>query len=225
MGSWQTRFLPHGLFPQLGERFLRRWHASYFNAPHGVALIVEQDVSGRRKPVGFLIGSTDQTRHIEDVINRHRTGLIIAGLAGLARRPRLAAYFLRTRGRAYLRRLLGRAGTGARSQAVDAGREGGSALGHPRTAVITALAVGPETRGSGAGRELVSAFLARTRAAGAPTAELVVLSGPGSATAFYERLGWQHVEEHLTRDGTPARTYRYDLRTEEPRKWFSPESF
>jgi GNAT superfamily N-acetyltransferase len=207
-GSWQCAFLPHGLFPRLGKKFVRRWHATYFDAPYGTALIAELPMpGGARKPVGFLVGATDQVRHVDDVMYRCRWGLAVAGTAALALRPRLAAHFLRTRAKAYLRRLL-------RRSAQTAGNP--PAAGTPRTAVITAVAVTPEARGSGAGKELVAHFLVQARRAGAQRAELAVIAGPGSADGFYDRLGWQAVEEHLSKDGSLSRTYRYGLETGAP---------
>ncbi|WP_264670476.1 GNAT family N-acetyltransferase [Arthrobacter sp. VKM Ac-2550] len=210
--SLQCAFLPHGLFPRLGEKFVRRWHATYLNAPHGTALMAELVApDGNRQPVGFLVGATDQVRHVDDVLGRHRVRLGTAGAGALALRPRLAAHFLRTRARAYLRRLLKRP-----QQRVPAGAVPPSApaSGAPtRTAVITAVAVIPEARGSGAGKELVTHFLTQARAKGAVRAELAVIAGTGSADGFYARLGWSVVEEHLSRDGSLTRTYRYELDT------------
>lgn len=213
--SLQCAFLPHGLFPRLGERFVRRWHATYLDAPHGTALMAElMTPDGRQEPVGFLVGATDQIRHVDDVLRRHRMLLGAAGAGALALRPRLAAHFLRTRARAYLRRLLARPQQGVPADTVPEAAEAGRAAGRPQTAVITAVAVTPEARGTGAGKELVAHFLEQARKAGAQRVELAVIAGTGSAEGFYARLGWTVVEEHLTKDGSLTKTFRHEFGNE-----------
>jgi GNAT superfamily N-acetyltransferase len=229
MAAWQCRYVPDGLFPQMGERFVRRWHASFLDSPFGIALVAEHVDAQGTQAVGFLVGSTDQFRHIDDVVRRHRLRLALAGLLALAQRPRLGAHFVRTRGRAYLKRILtpkwrrtpaagpaastessiarpqssaaSRATTGAAANAASGGQ----------IAVVTAIAVDSAARGTGAGQELLNRFLKDARTAGATRAELVTLLGEGNAAPFYERLNWSAVDEHPTRDGMRARTYRYDL--------------
>ena len=245
MAAWQCRYVPDGLFPQMGERFVRRWHGSFLDSPYGVALVAERHgaagttdtvanvsagkgsatngttadgAAARRnaaEPIGFLVGSTDQVRHVEEVVRRHRTRLASAGLVALAARPRLAAHFIRTRARAYLSRILGNA-SAVGPQPADSADSGASAAqtittAADQVAVITAVAVDTAARGSGAGQLLVERFLEVARAAGAPRAELVAMLSEGSAAPFYDRLGWIAVGEHSSRDGSLARTYRYDL--------------
>ncbi|WP_264795804.1 GNAT family N-acetyltransferase [Arthrobacter mangrovi] len=234
MAGWQCRHVPDGLFPQMGERFVRRWHASFLDSPFGVALVAERhDGSGAggaaagggpdggapaggapAEPIGFLVGSTDQVRHVAEVVRRHRVGLAFGGLVALAGRPRLAAHFIRTRGRSYLSRIFRNANARGR-QPADSAASGAPAAAvttaADQVAVITAVAVDNAARGSGAGQLLVERFLEEARAAGAPRAELVAMLGEGSAAPFYDRLGWIAVGEHSSRDGSLARTYRYNL--------------
>ncbi|QTG82485.1 GNAT family N-acetyltransferase [Arthrobacter crystallopoietes] len=226
MAAWQCRYVPDGLFPQMGERFVRRWHASFLDSPFGVALVAERVDAQGTQAVGFLVGSTDQFRHIDDVVRRHRVRLALAGLLALAQRPRLGAHFVRTRGRAYLKRILtpklhrtpgagpaAGAAAGAESHAASRATAGttANATSGGQIAVVTAIAVDPAARGTGAGQELISRFLEDARTAGAARAELVTLLGEGNAAPFYERLNWSAVDEHPTRDGMRARTYRYEL--------------
>ncbi|MCW2135278.1 GNAT family N-acetyltransferase [Arthrobacter sp. VKM Ac-2550] len=232
MAAWQCRYVPDGLFPQMGERFVRRWHASFLDSPFGIALVAERVDAQGAQAVGFLVGSTDQFRHIDDVVRRHRVRLALAGLLALAQRPRLGAHFVRTRGRAYLKRILtpkshrtpgpaagtssgaaSGAASGAESSAArraTAGTESNATSGG-QIAVVTAIAVDPAARGTGAGQKLLNRFLEDASAAGATRAELVTLLGEGNAAPFYERLNWSVVDEHPTRDGVNARTYRYEL--------------
>jgi GNAT superfamily N-acetyltransferase len=210
MAAWQCRYVPDGLFPQMGERFVRRWHASFLDSPFGIALIAERVDTQGAQAVGFLVGSTDQFRHIDDVVRRHRVRLALEGLLALAGRPRLGAHFVRTRARSYLTRIL----TPKSRRTPTAEPAAGEPLGATpdgQIAVVTAIAVDAAARGSGAGQELLNRFLEHARTAGATRAELVTLLGEGNAAPFYERLNWRPVGEHPTRDGRRARTYRYEL--------------
>ncbi|EMY32178.1 acetyltransferase, GNAT family protein [Arthrobacter crystallopoietes BAB-32] len=228
MAAWQCRYVPDGLFPNMGERFVRRWHSSFLDSPFGMALVAERIGEDNTERIGFLVGSTDQVRHVEEVVRRHRAGLASAGLLALARRPRLGAHFVRTRGRAYLNRILrnasaadqepGDAKTAATASDKSPAETGTAAETAETTttaagpvAVITAVAVDATARGTGAGQLLVQRFLEQSRSAGAPRAELIAMLGEGSAAPFYERLGWTAVAERPSRDGRLARTYRYDL--------------
>lgn len=210
MAAWQCRYVPDGLFPQMGERFVRRWHASFLDSPFGIALVAERVDAQGAQAVGFLVGSTDQFRHIDDVVRRHRVRLALAGLLALAQRPRLGAHFVRTRGRAYLKRIL-TPKSRRTPAAVPAARAEATAASGGQIAVVTAIAVDSAARGTGAGQELLNRFLEDARTAGATRAELVTLLAEGNAAPFYERLNWSAVDEHPTRDGMRARTYRYDL--------------
>lgn len=203
--DWQCRFLRDGLFPRLGPGFVRHWHASFLDAPWGLAFIAEAPSPSGPVPLGFLFGSSDQLRHVDDILQRHRTRLLLQGGLSLAMRPRLCLGFLRTRGRSYLRRLLKRPAPGP---VPATGPVPGSV---PRVAVITALVVDPASRGNGIGEKLVEQFLSEASDAGAPLADLVTKAGPGGAGRFYERLGWTPVHAHTTKDGETAQTYRFHL--------------
>lgn len=194
------RYLPDGLFPRLGKRFVRRWMKTFLTEQYGVALVAIT-IDAPRQQVGFLTGSTNQINHVADVLHQHKWGLLRAGLAALCLRPRVLLHFLRTRARPYLRRLLGR------TNDPDAG-----ANPRPATAVITSLVVLPTLRGGGIGRLLVEEFLDRAVADQASLAELVTTAGAAGAGAFYKKLGWTCVGERHSKDGAPIHTYQRFLR-------------
>lgn len=204
--------LPHGLFPRLGQPFLRRWHATFLDSSHGIAVVAEQIGVAGPVPVGFLLGSTDQVRLVDDVLAKHRWRLMLAGGAALLLRPRLALHFVRTRAKPYLRRL-SRASSRARVQG-DAATTLPAAVEEAKPtpiAVITAVVVDDDCRSTGAGSALVAMFVARAADAGVSEAQLTTLTGSDGACPFYEKLGWQFVEEHPTRDGLTMSTYRLTL--------------
>ena len=199
MASDMISYLPDGLFPHLGKRFVRRWMQTFLTEQYGVALVaITIDAPGQQ--VGFLIGSTNQIHHIADVLHQHTWSLLLSGLAALSIRPRVLLHFLRTRARPYLRRLLGR------TNDPDAG-----AKPRPATAVITSLVVLPTLRGEVIGRLLVEEFLDRAAADRASLAELVTTAGSEGSGEFYKKLGWTCVEERHSKDGTPIHTYQRSL--------------
>lgn len=200
MASNLIRYLPEGLFPRLGQRFVRRWMQTFLSEQYGVALVAVT-IDAPRQQVGFLIGSTNQRRHVADVLHRHKRSLMLAGLAALCLRPRVLLHFLQTRARPYLSRILGRSNDPA-----------AGATSRPATAVITSVVVLPTVRGGGIGGLLVEEFLERAAADQASLAELVTTTGAAGAGMFYEKLGWTCVEERHSKDGTPIRAYHHSLR-------------
>lgn len=207
--SWQCDNLGLGLFPRLGKRFVRRWHSTYLDSPHGIALIAEVDEGGTSTPVGFLIGSADERRHLQHVLRHHRWTLAATGLLALLCRPALATRFAHTRLGPYARRVLlrrppSRPSTPA-APAVGSDRTSAATPGDlddaRAPAVLTAVVVDPARRTRGAGVLLVGEFLDRAARAGAERAELVTVDGPGGAGPFYERLGWVGTGSSTSKDG------------------------
>lgn len=181
--------LPHGLFPSLGHRFLRRYLFTYATSPFGLALIVEVD----GEPVGFLVGSFDERAHRTHVVREHGTSLALHGAAAMLSRPTVAWRFLTTR--------LVRYTAGFTRRRLRPPSRVGQGDAEPRTAVLSHVAVVPSVRGIGAGTTLATAFVQRVRATEAETAELLTRDDDRGATGFYSRLGWFHVGDVVDRDG------------------------
>lgn len=200
--------LPIGLFPDLGTGFLRRWHGCFIGSAHAVSYVAVSVGAAGPRVVGFLIGTTDQAAHSAALLadRRATARLAAAGAAALVRRPRVAARFCRSRALPWARAILGLRAARPAGKAGTAGRPAGP------TAVLTAVAVDPARRGEGIGAALVNRFVRDARLSGAARAELVSAVGPGGATGFYERLGWQAGPSRRSRDGEEIRTYRRDLR-------------
>lgn len=193
MASDMIRYLPDGLFPHLGNHFVRRWMKTFLTERFGIALVA---VSDDEQPIGFLIGSTNQVRHIADVLANQKWGLLLSGLAALSIRPRVLLHFLGTRARPYARRLLGRTASPVSSDRVI-----------PSPAVITSLVVLPDRRGEGIGVFLMDAFLKRATADHARLAELATAAGANGAGKFYEKHGWTCVEQRFSKDGMATSIY------------------
>src|SRR3546814_9957074 len=84
--------LPHGLFPSLGERFLRRYLRTYLNTPTAVALAIE----GEHGMFGFLCGTVDRRAHREHVLRHHAASLVRGGVISLTSHPAYAIRFVRS---------------------------------------------------------------------------------------------------------------------------------
>lgn len=192
------RALPGGFFARLGERFVRRYHATFAGSPEAVLLVAEQE--GRT--AGFLAGTLANRRHYREVVRRWWPALTWAGALALLRRPRVTAEFLRTRLGRYRRALL-RAGRGGRTAGATAEPDG-------PVAVLTHVAVAPDARGDGVGQRLVQAFVERARRAGAAEIRLVTAAG-GAAARFYRRLGWRSRGTRRGADGTFVEEFELQL--------------
>lgn len=194
MARLHVEHLPVGLFPALGARFVARWHQAHIDSAHGVALVSYDPAAAGEPVTGFLVGAVDRARFQDELMTRHRRDLLLSGACALLRRPRVLAWFLRTRSTAYVRRL-------RCSRAVG---------GTPEAAVadLTAIAVAPERHRGGAGRALTEEFLRISARCGATRAELVA---DDDASGFYARTGWRGGRCAIARDGRSLRWFSVDL--------------
>lgn len=216
--AWAARLhveeLPHGLFPSLGPRFVAQWHRAHMASPHGLGYVALKD--GR--PIGFALGCTDRRANVDWLLAHRWAPLAAAASRAFARRPLLAAWFIRSRSVRYLRRLVGRVLPTARpAPAAKARRTGAEPSMNGSPAVLEAIIVVPSVRAQGVGSTLVDRFLADTAEAGAEYAELVTKDGDRGAAGFYERGGWLPVGRHTDRDGDDVLTFRIKLRSALPR--------
>lgn len=187
--------LRSGLFPRLGPRFLRSYHRTFIDSPHGVALLAEH--AGR--PAGFLLGTVDNTEHYRWVLRHRGLRLAAVGLLAALARPRVLLDIVRTRAHRYVRGawLLARARSGRVRPTAPAATTGGA----PR-AVLAHVAVSSDLRGRGGGAKLERRFVEEVQRA-APEASMHVVApcDDGGATGFYQRQGWELVRETVDVDG------------------------
>lgn len=201
-GSLHARSLPHGLFPLLGEPFLRRYYSTFVRSPWGIGLVVESE--GRA--VGVVVGTVDDGAHYRYVARRWWLPLLASAVASLATRPRVALWFLRTRGRRYARgftRLVSR----RRPESVPAEGAGPAR----RRGVLSHVVVDEDSRGAGAGGELVAAFVEWAERRGTTDLRLVTHPTDGAAE-FYRRLGWTYSGPRAGLDGAEWAEFRLELR-------------
>lgn len=193
--------LPHGFFADLGPRFLRAYHRTYLDSPHGTFTVAT--LEGHR--VGFVAGTVDPARHRGWLLRHHGLRLALIGSSALLARPRVALHFFRTRVQRYVaawRRARRRSDppTSANGPAAPAG-----------LAQLSHVATSQGARGVGAGSALVRAFITSARAAGADEATLTTLRGPAGAGPFYRAQGWTRGED-VSFSGTAFEQWHYDLR-------------
>lgn len=189
------RCLRHGLFPELGPRFLAAYLGTFVASPYAVAIVAD----GIDEPAGFLVGTLDDRAHYRHVLRRHGLRLAALGAVALAVRPRVAGRFARTRAARYLRGGLRLARTPT------------TAAPAPAAGVIAHVAVTPAGRGQGVGAALVEGFVDHARSAQLPVVRLVTRADGDGAGAFYRRLGWQEDGCFDDRDGLTWTRYRLVL--------------
>lgn len=187
-----VRELSDGLFPRLGARFMRSYHATFLDSPHAVSLVVIAE--GRMQ--GFLLAVVDPAAHGRLVLRRSGLRLLLVGASALTVRPRLLVEFLRTRIRRYARALWRR-----RNSAPGVGSSAAT------VSVLSHVAVEPDRRGRGDGRALVD--MLHTRLLGTAVSGVVLVTahdGPGPG--FYERIGYTPDGQLTGTDGERWVRYR-----------------
>lgn len=177
-----VRYLGDGLFPRLGRRFVRRWHATFVDSAHAVAHVA---VRPDGEVLGFVVAAVDQRAYVTHTLQEARLSLLVRGGLAMLVRPRVAVVFARTRVRSYWARL---------RRPVKPGPAG------PRTAVVHAIVTTPASRGTGVGRMLLARVEDDVRASPTGCIELLSEDGAQGGANFYRRLGWVEGESFVNRD-------------------------
>lgn len=195
--------LSMGLFPQLGRRFMVRWHRTFTGSPNAWGGVV---VGPGGRVVAVALITTDQPAHTAEVLSVHRRALLLAGAVGLLRHPRALVTFLRTRARRYVRRLL-RGGRPSASPPAPAEP-------HEVIGVVHVLVTAEQARERGLAAALLRAAAACARQRGTTVLALVTDHpqgpGPHRASEVYDRLGWERTAVRH-RDGRRIAEYRRSL--------------
>lgn len=224
--------LPKGLFPALGQTFLRRWHATFIDSDHARAAVIV-DTARHDQVAAFVLVALNPAGHSREAVTRHRTTLASAGVLGLLRRPRLAWYFLRTRAWHYLTRMVcHRRPADPHPPTMTMTMTTGSG---DRPAVVHAVVTATPHRGQGLARRML--LWARGCAVEEGVCELALVTDadptPGNdqhpvgptvlaqphhdqgAAGLYHRLGWTQVAQR-SRDGRTLLEFR--IRAAGPRR-------
>jgi ribosomal protein S18 acetylase RimI-like enzyme len=163
-----------GFLPSLGRPFLERLYRRIVKSPGSFLLVAADDST----VVGFVAGS-------ENVRALYRSFLLHDGAgAAIVALPRILRSWRRV---------------------VETLRYG--AGGDPSTlpaAELLAIAVAPEARGRGVGRELVAALTTEFRRRGVDAVRVVVGADNAAAIALYEHCGFARAVRIEVHRGTPS---------------------
>lgn len=177
---------PTFFLSSLGPRFLRQFYLGLLDHHAGILVIATHN----DRVVGVVGGSTNQVGFYSDLMRTRRWRFGRAALPTLLRRPHVALRVLRGRRRA-------------------AGDEA-----TPDGACLMTIGVLPETQGTGAGRELVSAFEVAVREAGEDRYCLTTDAEDNDRTnGFYVRLGMSCERTITTPEGRKLNEYWKTLDT------------
>ena len=171
-----------GLLSSLGLRATRAFYAGALKTPLAIGFVCTEGGTLR----GHVFGSARPDRLRAEVLRANRLEVLVGLCLGVARRPSVLKNLLRS-------------GQGPDDGTYD-----------PRQPELTYLAVAPESRGAGIGRQLVAVFGEAMRQAGAQAYELSVDDENHSAIVFYERLGFR-LAGRYSEFGIVHRRYRLEL--------------
>jgi ribosomal protein S18 acetylase RimI-like enzyme len=170
-----------GLLRALGAPAARAFYAGCVESPNLIGFVALD----RGEVRGFACGSMLPRALKLEAIARKPIAFTVGVALGILRRPAALPYVLQL--------FRGSAGT------HDAGEP-----------ELTYLAVAPEARRGGIGKDLVNAFSAALRAKGARAYELSVERDNIAADAFYRRLGFKNVGNYHE-FGVDHRRYSLDI--------------
>jgi ribosomal protein S18 acetylase RimI-like enzyme len=171
-----------GLVAQLGAFAVKAYYGGTVSAKDAIGLV---DVTGSHVN-GFVFGSRHPERLMQQIATRNPIKLAIAVTTGFVADPTAVAWFVRSF-------------RGPQEGAYDR-----------RAPSLIYLAIAPQARRAGLGRELVTAFGARVRSAGATYYDLSVDEDNTAAITFYERLGF-HLISRYREFALWHRRYRMNL--------------
>ncbi len=186
-----------GLFPRLGDQFLRQYHASFIESPYGIALAARD----RGRLAGVLFGTTSNPDHYRWTLRNHGWTLAWRGGLALLTRPMLAWTFAKTR--------LGRYASGI-NRCLTPPQPGPARAQGPPVAVLNHIVTDVGDRGRGVGRRLVDELKKRARASGIERIRLVTPAG-GPGRPFFERLGAERIADRRETDGKLIHEYHFRL--------------
>ncbi|WP_119070096.1 GNAT family N-acetyltransferase [Rubrobacter indicoceani] len=181
---------------RFGEGFMKRYYLASLQSPHADVMVAADQAGGEIH--GVLTGILDTPAHYSFLLKTHGAPLALRAVTRSIADPGLGWDLLKSRGTRYARGVV-RSLARKDSRKEPERKENVGLLAH--------LVVERDLRGLGIGRALVDLYEQRAREFGLDRLELVTHPGDRGAGAFYQRLGWIHSENRVSRSGEPFELY------------------
>lgn len=165
----------------LGPRFLSLYYEGICRAPEGIGFVY---LNSSGLPVGFVAGSSNPRGFYSRLLKRSWLKFALASLGAIIRKPTVIGRIVR--GLFY-----------------PGNNPGGNHVGG-----LFSIGVHPELQGTGAGKELVKAFLEKAKDKGCTSVFLTTDRDENdSVNYFYQKLGFQVDRQYETPDGRRMNEY------------------
>ena len=183
--SLHMHAFPDFFLTKLGPRFLGEFYSSFADDAEGVAIVAEDS---SRRIQGVIAGPLRPDGFFRRLLVRRWWAFALAALRTAVCDP------------AVLPRL-------ARALTYRGNPPAG-----PRRALLSSIAVSPESQGAGVGRQLVQRWLREVRARGAAGCYLTTDADENERTnRFYLELGWILADSYVTSEGRHMNRYVLDF--------------
>jgi ribosomal protein S18 acetylase RimI-like enzyme len=171
-----------GLLTNLGLPAIRAFYNGCVKTETAIGFVYLDD----NELLGFVLGSVQPDKLKTEALRENPVDTLVGMSVGIVKRPSSLLWLMKSFG----------------------GPDEGSY--NPSAPELTYLAVAPETRGKGVGKQLVDAFTNAMRNSGASAYELSVDEDNSQAISFYERVGFVQSSRYKE-FGVMHRRYRLTL--------------
>lgn len=170
----------------LGPRFLKEFYNAFIREDSGIALMVIDATNGH--VLGFVVGTTHPNGFFKRLLKERWWAFCLASVSALMRKPTSALRLFRA--------LFYR---------------GTPPSGKVR-ALLSSIAVDPDSGGRGLGKALVESWVEEVRKRGMPGCYLTTdAEGNDPVNHFYERCGWKVESTYVTPEGRKMNRYILDF--------------
>ncbi|MBW8000403.1 MAG: GNAT family N-acetyltransferase [Planctomycetes bacterium] len=181
-----------GAFPEffltfLGPKFLSEFYKSFLDDPMGIGFVA-QDVE-TKQVLGAIVGPLVPDGYFKRLIKRRWWAFCIASISAVLKKPTAIKRLFRA---VFYR--------------------GESPSGSQR-ALLSSIAVSPETQGMGVGKSLVDNWVEQVKQRQGLGCFLTTDAENNDAiNGFYQKLGWQIESTYKTSEGRVMNRYVYDFK-------------
>lgn len=169
----------------LGEPFLAQFYSGFLGEPTAVTAVARDEAG---TVVGVAVGTTEPAGFFRRLLRRRLPGFVVASARAVLRRPASAPRLLRAV---------------AYRGDTDPTADG---------ALLSSIFVVPSAQGTGAGRQLLAAWVRAATDAGAGAASLTTdAEGNDAVNRFYVAQGWDLAGTFRTREGRSMNRYTITL--------------